>query len=171
MENLLETAFLCYDAEEPFGFSACYHWFNILEGLVWLVFSALVLLRFLRHRKSRIELCWCAFFAAFGVSDFVEARQQSSWLIWLKLFNLYGLVRTREHVMRRLYPEARVYQTTLSLSCVIGEQIIFCGVQQPSRSETKRRCLTLAGLERTFGFRRSCGEFSERFEDVLVRRV
>ena len=113
MGNLLETVFIriwwTYDAEEPFGFSTCYHWFNILEGLVWLVFSALVLLRFLRHRHSRVELCYCALFAAFGVSDFVEAWQQSSWLIWLKLFNLYGLVRAREHVMRRHYPKARVY--------------------------------------------------------------
>ena len=113
MENFLETVFIriwwTYDAEEPFGFSTCYHWFNILEGLVWLVFSALVLLRFLRHRQSRIELCYCALFAAFGVSDFVEAWQQSSWLIWLKLINLSGLVWTRERVMRRHYPEARVY--------------------------------------------------------------
>ena len=113
MANLFEIIFVrswwTYDVKKPLGFSACYHWFNILEGLVWLVFSALVLLRFLRHRQSRIELCYCALFAAFGVSDFVEAWQQSSWLIWLKLFNLYGLVRTREHVMRRLYPEARVY--------------------------------------------------------------
>jgi hypothetical protein len=113
MANLFEIVFVriwwTYDAEEPFGFSACYHWFNILEGLVWLVFSALVLSRFLRHHQSRIELCYCALFAAFGVSDLVEAWQQSSWLIWLKLFNLYGLVRTRNHVMHRHYPEARVY--------------------------------------------------------------
>ena len=113
MANLIEIIFVrswwTYDVKKPFGFSACYHWFNILEGLVWLVFSALVLLRFLRHRQSRIELCYCALFAAFGVSDFVEAWQQSSWLILLKLFNLYGLVWTRERVMRRHYPEARVY--------------------------------------------------------------
>ena len=113
MANLFEIVFVriwwIYDAEEPLGFSACYHWFNILEGLVWLVFSALVLLRFLRHRQSRIELCYFALFAAFGVSDFVEAWQQSSWLIWLKLINLSGLVWTRERVMRRHYPEARVY--------------------------------------------------------------
>jgi hypothetical protein len=113
MVNVFEIVFVqiwwTYEAEEPFGFSACYHWFNILEGQVWLVFSALVLLRFLRHRQSRIEVWYCLLFAAFGVSDLVEAWQQSSWLIWLKLFNLYGLVRTREHVMRRHYPAARLY--------------------------------------------------------------
>ena len=113
MEDLLKIVFVriwwTYDSEEPFGFSACYHWFNIVEGLVWLVFAALVLLRFLRNHQSRIELCYCALFAAFGFSDLVEAWQQSSWLIWFKLFNLYGLVRTREHVMRCHYPEACVY--------------------------------------------------------------
>ena len=113
MANWLEIMFVrnwwTYDAEEPFGFSACYHWFNILEGLVWMVFTALVFLRYLRQRRSRIELFYSALFAAFGASDFVEAWQQSSWLIWFKLFNLYGLVRSREHVMRRHYPEARVY--------------------------------------------------------------
>lgn len=113
MANWLEIMFVrnwwTYDAEGPFGFSACYHWFNILEGLVWMVFTALVFLRYLRQRRSRIELFYSALFAAFGASDFVEAWQQSSWLIWFKLFNLYGLVRSREHVMRRHYPEARVY--------------------------------------------------------------
>ena len=113
MANLIEIVFVrilwTYEVEELFGFSACYHWFNILEGLVWLVFSTLVFLRFLKHRRTRIELYYCALFAAFGASDLVEAWQQSSSLICLKLFNLYGLVRTREHVMRRHYPEARVY--------------------------------------------------------------
>jgi hypothetical protein len=113
MANLFEIVFVriwwTYDAEEPFGFSACYHWFNILEGLVWMIFSALVLLRFLRHRRSPIELCYCALFAAFGASDLVEAWQQSSWLIWLKLINLCCLVWTRERVLRCHYLEARVY--------------------------------------------------------------
>jgi hypothetical protein len=113
MANLFKIVFVriwwIYDADEPFGFSACYHWFNILEGLVWMVFSALVLMRFLRHCRSRIELCYCALFAAFGASDLVEAWQQSSWLIWLKLFNLCGLAWTRARVMHRHYPEARLY--------------------------------------------------------------
>lgn len=113
MATLFEVVFVrtwwTYDPADSFGFSECYHWFNILEGLVWMVFSALVLSRFLRHCRSRIELCYCGLFLAFGASDFVEAWQQSSWLIWLKLFNLSGLILVRRRIMRHHYPEARVY--------------------------------------------------------------
>lgn len=113
MAELLKIVFFriwwTFDAGEPFGFSACYHWFNLMEGLIWMIFSALVFLRFFQFRRSRIELCYCALFAAFGASDFVEAWQQSSSLIWLKLFNLSGLAWTRAYVMRRYYPAAYVY--------------------------------------------------------------
>ena len=52
-----------------------------------------------------------------------------------------------------------------------GKPLLIRGFQEPSSLETMRRDLTLAGLERTFGFRESGRQFSERFEDVLVRRV
>jgi hypothetical protein len=45
---------------------------------------------------------------------------------------------------------------------------MFYSFRQASELKTRRRCLTLACLERTFGFRKSCDEFSERFEDVFV---
>ena len=59
----------------------------------------------------------------------------------------------------------------LAFSVASRQHLMFCSFQTASESETRRLCLTLAGLERTFGFRRSCDEFSERFEDVFVRRV
>lgn len=90
-------------------FTAWYHWGNILEGCAWVVFAALVLRRFLTHRNSRLELAYALVFATFAVSDFVEAWQQSSWLIWLKLVNLAGLLWLRHTVMTRFYPAAKVY--------------------------------------------------------------
>lgn len=90
-------------------FSLIYHWFNILEGIAWLVFAALVFQRYLRHRKSSIELAYSAAFLAFAATDFREAWEQSSWLIWLKLLNLIALLWLRRIVMRRYYPSATLY--------------------------------------------------------------
>lgn len=113
MASLFEILFFhvwwTYDEKEPVGLSLLYHWFNIFEGLVWVIFSVLVFLRFLRHCSSQMEVYYGLLFVAFGASDFAEAWQQSSWLIWLKVFNLYGLVWTRTRVMRRCYPESSVY--------------------------------------------------------------
>ena len=113
MVQLLEILFVrtwwIDDAQEPFRFSQLYHWFNLAEGLVWMACSGLVLLRFTKHRKSPTEICYGLLFATFGVSDFVEAWQQSSWLIWLKLFNLCWLRRLRTRVMIQCYPEAKLY--------------------------------------------------------------
>ncbi len=91
------------------AFSVIYHWLNIVEGIAWFVFSCLVGLRWLRYRRSQLEFWYSAAFAVFGVTDFVEAWQQSSPLIWVKLVVLITLFLLRRTVMSRHYPQATLY--------------------------------------------------------------
>jgi hypothetical protein len=86
-----------------------YHWFNILEGAVWLVFAALVLRRYLQHRSSRLEICYALAFAAFGLSDFREAYVVQSWLILGKGAVLASILWLRWIIITRYYPGSRTY--------------------------------------------------------------
>lgn len=89
--------------------SIAVHAFNLVEGLVWAVFSALVLIRHIRFRRSRAELLYSLAFLTFGVSDFVEAYALTSWLIWIKLVNLIVLWRVRAISIRDWYPGNRLF--------------------------------------------------------------
>tara|TARA_R110002072_G_scaffold302603_1_gene486614 strand:- start:58806 stop:59126 length:321 start_codon:yes stop_codon:yes gene_type:complete len=90
-------------------FATIYHGFNIAEGCAWIVCAGLVLRRFLIHRKSAVETYYAVPFLAFAVTDFVEAWEQSLWLIWLKLLNLIVLFQLRRTIMSRYYPTAKLY--------------------------------------------------------------
>ncbi len=98
-----------YDGASDDWFTHLYHWFNLLEGCAWLVVAGLILRRFLCHRKSRLEIVYAVAFVTFGLTDFQESLEQSSWLIWIKLVNLVGLILLRRRMMTKHYPSARVY--------------------------------------------------------------
>lgn len=98
-----------WDPRDDQWFSLAYHWFNILEGVARIVVGGLVLGRYLKHRRSLLEIGYCLAFLTFALTDFREAWEQSSWLIWLNLVNLTALLRVRRVVMQRLYPGAKVY--------------------------------------------------------------
>lgn len=86
-----------------------YHVFNLFEGTVWFVLSGLVLRRFLIHRHSTIEVAYALAFFTFGLTDFREAYALQSWLIWVKVVNLLLLLWLRALVIKRYYPESRLY--------------------------------------------------------------
>ena len=98
-----------WDSEDPSLFSFCYHWFNLTEGFIWVVFAGLVHRRFLMERRSSIEPAYAGLFLAFGISDFQEAWEQSTWLICLKLINILLLFRVRRHNLDQFYPSSRLY--------------------------------------------------------------
>jgi len=113
MSQLVETLFTqtwwSWNPEDDQWFSVLYHGFNILEGVAWVCFAALVFRRYLRHRKSSIEIAYSIAFLAFAATDFREAWEQSSWLILLKLLNLIAFLWPRRIVIRRCYPRATLY--------------------------------------------------------------
>jgi hypothetical protein len=98
-----------YSSDEPFGFSEVYHWFNIAEGTAWLLIAGLVFHRFLRRRKSGLEIVYAATFVTFGLSDFVEARALTTGLIFAKGANLVLLLLLRRRLVRRYYPASKTY--------------------------------------------------------------
>lgn len=86
-----------------------YHWLNLIEGCAWLAFGVLVLVRYLRHRHSVLELWYCLAFVTFGLSDFREAYVLQTWLILFKGVNLVALVYLRWIILRRYYPASRTF--------------------------------------------------------------
>ena len=86
-----------------------YHFFNLGEAVVWLVFGCLVLARFNRHRKSWLEVTYAFAFLLFGLTDLREAFVLQSWLILVKGMNLVALLWLRWIVIRRSYPTSKLY--------------------------------------------------------------
>jgi hypothetical protein len=86
-----------------------YSWFNVIEGCFWLLFAALVLGRYLKHRHSPVEVAYAAAFATFGLSDFRESYVLETWLVAFKALNLGTLLYLRWHVIRRYYPQCRTF--------------------------------------------------------------
>jgi hypothetical protein len=89
--------------------SLAYHCLNLVEGMIWLILALLVAARFLRWRKSWLEIFYALAFLTFGLTDFREAYRLESWLILLKGANLVLLLWLRREVIRCLYPANRIY--------------------------------------------------------------
>ena len=98
------------NTNEPYSWTdfAC-RGFNFVEAAAWIIFAGLVFVRWRRCRKSNLELWYMLAFTLFGVSDLTEAWVVTSWLLWWKAVNLVGLFYLRRTVMRRFYPDARVF--------------------------------------------------------------
>lgn len=109
MDHLLYRTWWTYPPRNRSWIEVPYHAFNPFEGAVWLIFSGLVLCRFLKHRHSTIELVYALAFSTFGLTDFREAYSLQSWLIWLKAANLGVLLWLRSRVVREYYPESKLY--------------------------------------------------------------
>jgi hypothetical protein len=106
-ELLLTRTWWSYQPTNPGH--ALYHWFNLVEGCFWLLFAAIVLARYFKHRQSQLEVWYAAAFVAFGLSDFCEAYVLTSWLIWAKGGILLAIVLLRRIVLRRFYPQQRAF--------------------------------------------------------------
>lgn len=89
-------------------FSQIYHWFNLAESAAWFIFGGMVVRRYSTWRRSSLELFYAMAFVVFGITDAVEAWQQSTALILFKLINLVVLFTLRRRVMRS-YPEAKLF--------------------------------------------------------------
>jgi hypothetical protein len=81
----------------------------LFEGVCWVCFAGLVLHRYLKFRHSMIEIVYSLAFLTFGLTDFREAYVLESWLVWVKLANLIALIALRSIVMRRYYPDSKLF--------------------------------------------------------------
>lgn len=86
------------------------HGFNLFEGVCWLMFAGFVIRRYRQSRKAKcLELSYAAAFVLFGLSDFIQAFRLTSWLLFWKLVNLIVLLALRRVVMKRHYPESKLF--------------------------------------------------------------
>jgi hypothetical protein len=108
-QELLTNPWWTYDPATVSGWGRAYRWFNIGEAAVWLVFAVLVVNRWRRRRHSPVELLYGVAFATFGLTDIREASVISATVVLVKGANLAALLWLRAQVMRRWYPENRLY--------------------------------------------------------------
>jgi hypothetical protein len=106
---LLFRSWWTYRSGNPDWFEFPYHFFNLFEGVVWVTLSIMVLTRSIKHRHSVIELAYALAFFTFGLTDFREAYALESWLIWIKGLNLLVLIRLRSIVIKRYYPQSKLF--------------------------------------------------------------
>jgi hypothetical protein len=109
IELLWNRTWWSYQPSDPDVLTGLLHWFNLAEGMTWVVFAALVLIRRQTGGRSTLEAWYALAFLGFGLTDFREAYVLTSWLIWIKLVNLIVLARLRSSVIRRFYPSSRLY--------------------------------------------------------------
>jgi hypothetical protein len=109
MIRFLAHAWWRYSPSEPFGYAHVYHWLNVAEGVAWFTIAALVVRRFAKHRNSPLEAVYAAAFLSFGVTDFIEAHELTTWLILAKGANLLALFALRRHILRRHYPQSKTF--------------------------------------------------------------
>ncbi len=108
LDLLLTRTWWTYDPGADW-YAQPYHWINLLEGAAWLVFAGLVLARYVRNRRSKLEWLYALAFVTFGLSDFREVYVVQSWLILAKGVNLGVLFYLRHLVISRYYPQSKTY--------------------------------------------------------------
>lgn len=109
LDLLLHRRWWTYSPRSATWVEYATHGFNLFEGVAWVVFAGLVLARWARHRRSRVEPVYALAFLVFGLTDFREAYALDSWLIAFKLVNLISLYALRRYVIRNFHPESRLY--------------------------------------------------------------
>lgn len=108
LTRLLARNWWTWEADAPLP-DQIYHYGNLCEGVCWIALGVLVLRRWLRQGSGPLEPLYAAAFVAFGATDFQEARALSTWLILAKGVNLAALLALRAVVIRRFYPQSRLY--------------------------------------------------------------
>ena len=109
LREVLTIPWWTYDPQMAGGWGLAYRWFNLFEGAVWIVLGCLVLRRWLRCRRSRLEVAYGLTFVLFGLTDFREASVQTAALVAVKAIVLVVLFGVRYRVLRHHYPEHRLY--------------------------------------------------------------
>ena len=107
IESWLTHTWWSYATHGHLALSAWYRGMNLVEGTAWIVITALVLVRYLRHRHSALELVYAGAFLTFSLSDYREAYSLQNRLILVKAVNLVALAWLRRVILRRYYPGRR----------------------------------------------------------------
>lgn len=97
-----------YAADRQSIASSLYHWFNLLEAAFWFVLAGIVAVRFLRNRRSLLEIVYSIALITFGLSDVLESWALTTCLIAGKGSNLAVLLWLRRFIIQKYYPQAKM---------------------------------------------------------------
>jgi hypothetical protein len=97
MWDVINLRIVEHDYTAGGGWEAFSYWFNLLEGVVWFGIGGYVFNRFLKNRKSHLEIVYAMLFCVFGLTDFREIYDLPVWLFAAKavIFGAIILVRIR----------------------------------------------------------------------------
>jgi len=106
LKSLWETPWWVYEPATVTALGLAYRCFNLIEGLFWVGFAALVAKRWWHARQSWLEVAYALAFFVFGLTDFREAYVQSAPLVLAKGIVLALLWWLRRTILQRYYPNA-----------------------------------------------------------------
>ena len=81
-------------------FETCYVYFNWFEALSWFCLAAYVWGRFIKYRRTRLELIYGFYILVFGLTDMFEVYQLTAVLFLTKVLVLLSILVCRFYVVR-----------------------------------------------------------------------
>ena len=96
-----------YDYAVDGAWATFYYWFNFTEAMTWILIGAYVFVRFLRSRKSNLEIIYTLLFFIFGLTDFRELQNLPIWLLVFKGLIFVSILYTR-YLLKQFYPRLTI---------------------------------------------------------------
>ena len=89
------------------SFGMPYMVFNCIEALCWFYISISIIFRYLRHKKTKMEILYAISFFAFALSDVIETSGITLLLLLFKGVCILAIVGFRNNI--RLMYNSKVY--------------------------------------------------------------
>lgn len=81
-------------------FESCYVYFNWFEAVSWFCLACYVWWRFVKHRRTKLELIYGFYIFVFGLTDVFEVYQLTIGLFLTKALVLLSILVCRYYVVR-----------------------------------------------------------------------
>jgi 4-amino-4-deoxy-L-arabinose transferase-like glycosyltransferase len=107
LSNFLSYSLVSISYENIGPLQIFYFGFNSIEAIAWFIFAAYVLSRWVKHRKSNVEILYSLSFLLFGITDILELDKLPVWLLLVKGVILVSILLARHHLLKNHYPDAK----------------------------------------------------------------
>ena len=105
--SIVNFVLIDYDYATDGSWAIFYYWFNFLEAIAWCSIGVYVFARFLRNRKSWLEIIYTLLFFVFGLTDFKELQNLPLWLLAFKGIIFASIIYTR-YLLKPFYPRLTI---------------------------------------------------------------
>jgi 4-amino-4-deoxy-L-arabinose transferase-like glycosyltransferase len=100
--RFLDYKLLDTTADYMQSFNWIYQPFNIIEGIIWLLYIPKTIKKYWGHSDRSIVMWQCISFLLFGMSDFIEIYSTSVFLILFKLSILIALIVGHKAILKSI---------------------------------------------------------------------